>query len=266
MNTWRILTVFFGLLITAPVVILNANGYNIAFWVKKEPTTPVVAPVETIIPPRDRPEVQAMFATDQLTDARYVEITEIIPHEDLLAAQEPMPDEKLLPLYATARAPARLIRYCDEVVKTIGLACDLIHSHARDNRDGKLELTGQLSFVPSFDIGNPFDMADGALIESSIVLPHQGALLPANAPNTRIAAMEQATQICAALRADYGNCVVSAMMFEVTELWITDLEALPTGTNPQRLSIQAQFTIFADPTELNTTDLQARLAQLISPA
>lgn len=265
MNTWRILTVFFGLLITAPVVILNANGYNIALWVNKEVPAPVIEPVETITPPRDRPEVQAMFATDQLTNARYVEITEIIPHEALLAAQEPVPDEKLLPLYAAARAPARLIRYCDEVVKTIGIACDLIHSDTRDNRDGKLELTGQLAFVPSFDIGNPFDMADGALIEGSITLPHQGTLLPPNEPGTRTAAMDQATQICAALQADYGNCVVSGLMFEVTELWITDLEALPADTNPQRLSVQARFTIFADPAKLNATNLQARLEQLIGP-
>ncbi len=264
MNLWRVLTVFFGLLITAPTVILNANGHNIAFWVQEEPET--VPTPQAITPPRDRPEVQAMFAADTLTQARYIKITEVLPPAGILKAGEAAPDDTLFALYAAARAPSRLISYCTEVIATIATTCDVIHTETRENQEGKLELTGQLAFAPSFDMGDPFKLADGEMVQASVTLPYEGDLLPANEAETRTAAMGYAAEMCENLRDIYGNCMVSMVSFEVNELWITDLEALPAGTNPQRLAVQASFTIFADPAELDEAKLAKRLEDLINPA
>ncbi|WP_341366657.1 hypothetical protein [Yoonia sp. BS5-3] len=264
MNLYRIFTVFFGLLIAAPTVILNAHGYDIAFWLRDDTTTAAAAP--EIVPPIDRPELRALFSADDLNQTRYVEVTEIIPPDALLQPQETTPDPALLPLYAAARAPARLIPYCDEVVRSIGTLCDVLHTHTHETREGKLALTGQLAFLPDFDMGSPFDMEDGAITEVSVALPHSGDLLPPNEADTRVAGMQQAAAICAALKDAYGNCVLTGVMFKVEELWITDLEALPAGTNPQRLAVEARFAVFAAPGALDEDRLQQHIQTLRDPA
>lgn len=273
MTLWRVLTVFFGLLITAPTVILNANGYNIAFWVDDAARVTTTANVEQstalpapIVPPRDRPDVQAMFTTENLTAARVIKITEVIADTDLLLNGEAMPDDTLLPLYAAARTPARLIQYCTEVIATIGTTCDVIHSEAQQNQNGKWELTGHLAFIPAFDTGNPYDMEDGTFVEASIDLPHDGDLLPANDAATRKDAIAQIKSLCIQLREVVGNCAVAQVTFAVNELWITDLEALPPGTNPQRLAVQARFAVFADTTGPDEAGLLELLQNLTGPA
>lgn len=271
MTLWRVLTVFFGLLVTAPTVILHANGYNIAFWIDSKAVTETTAseasatPSDPLIPPRDRPEVKALFTTNELTGARVIQITEVIPADDLLLPGEVAPDDTLLPLYAAARAPARLIRYCTDVIATIGTACDVVQTQTHENQNGKQELTGHLAFIPAFDAGNPFDMTDGVVVEASIDLPHDGDLQPANDADTRKAAMEQVTTLCTKLRDIVGNCAVAQVTFTVHELWITDLEALPAGTNPQRLAVQARFAVFADKAGLDETGLLALLHDMTGP-
>lgn len=274
MILWRVLTLVFGLLITVPTVILHANGYNIAFWVDEEADTladPEAILEEAILevaitPPAERPEVQEMFGPDTLSQARYIKITEVLPPEEILQTDEAVPDDALFALYAEARAPSRLIDYCAEVVATIATTCDVVHTETHETQTGKLELTGQLAFAPSFDMGDPFKLDDGTMVQANVTLPHEGNLLPANEAETRTAAMAYAAELCLKLQTDYGNCMVSMVAFEVNELWLTDLEVLPEGTNPQRLAVEAGFTVFADPAQLDEAKLAERLEELTNPA
>ncbi|MEO1637842.1 MAG: hypothetical protein AAFU41_01180 [Pseudomonadota bacterium] len=198
----------------------------------------------------DGTERDATFAMDTINARRTITVSEILTRNDLFSADEQRPAEVLVPLYAEARAPALLAPYCEEVVGTLAAACNVLRTDVTETDDGKLEFTGRLGFAPSVDLGDPSTVANGTLFSATVPLPFEGDLLPAYDRPTRVAMMEQAQAVCDTLRARYGNCVLTNLRFVVTELWFTDLERLPPGTNPQRVEGRAQFTVYADETLL----------------
>lgn len=274
----RILIAIVGLIVAAPFIALNVWGINMSLWVNEvtaqneavlngETDVPVVRemPSNPLAWLRNRADVRDMFDTDTLTDSRYVAISEIVTLEDLLAADETPPAEARIPLYAAARAPARLIRYCEDIIQSIGLSCDLHYSEARENRQGKIELRGLLRFIPASPLGDPSAIENGTLIRTEAQLPYEGNLLPPNDAATRRAAMTQAQDICDQVRTRFGNCVLANVTIDVKELWITDLEALPAGTNPQRIDTLATFVVFAAQDQMNANDLRDIVRSLVTP-
>lgn len=278
MSGGKISFVIFLLILGLPVAGLNFLGTDITNWTsaitertgaiapkeaKKEPVPE--APLDDLAWMDAVAGLRESFSTDEITPERYVAVHEILTTEELLNPGEAQPDNALLDLYAAARAPARLAPYCADILETVGLVCDVIHTETLQNRQGKWELLGQLAFVPAAELGDPSTVENGQLLSARAVLPHSGDLLPANDAATRTQMLSQAQGFCDQLRAQFGNCVLSRVDFDIEELWITDLEALPAGTNPQRLETTAHFTVFADPALLDATSFSDAVATLVNP-
>ncbi|WP_108815470.1 hypothetical protein [Loktanella sp. Alg231-35] len=279
MTGLRVIMFVVGLLIATPFIALNVWGLQMTLWVD-EVTAQNEAVLngnaeDVIIPPmpetppswiRGRAEVRDTFSTEAINARRLINIEEIVAFEDLLTTDEDMPDEELHALYATARAPARLMAYCTDVLATVGTTCDIVYSSVRLNRTGKYELTGRLGFVPRAEFGDPSAVQNGEIVTARVPLPYEGNVGPANDATTRQAILLQAQALCDTLRAQLGNCVLANVTLDVRELWITDLEALPAGTNPQRLEATVGFAVYADETALNRRSFQDMLDQMVNPS
>ena len=269
--------VIFLLILGLPVVVLNYGGLNVGGWISEQtaqyiPETPdpVVPEAEIAVADpfqwlNDRPALRDTFIPNEMTAARYVQVEKILTPEELLLAGEQAPDAAFLELYAAARAPAQLIPYCSEVVATIGTSCDLVYSQARENREGKWVMDGRLAYVPAVDLGDPSAVENGQLITARATLPYSGDLRPPNDTETRAAMLTQAQAVCDTLRDQLGNCVLTRVSFDVHELWITDLEALPAGTNPQRVEASAEYTVYADPMQLDANGLTTLVSEIVNP-
>lgn len=278
MTGLRIAVIVIGLVIAAPVIALNVWGINMSLWINEmtaqnesvlngETNVSVLrnmtsSPMAWL---RGRADLAEVFATDEITDARSVTVAQILRIDDLFVAGETAPSEVFVPLYAAARAPARLSTLCEDVIASIGTACELVHSEVRRTRLGNVELVGRLAFIPAAPLGDPATVNDGALLRASIPLPFTGELRPANDAQTRRALMLQAQGICDQLRDRFGNCVLGRLSLDVRELWITDLEVLPEGTNPQRIDATASFIVYADNTVMDSSSLRDVLTELVDP-
>ena len=277
MTRGRISFLIFLLILGLPVVALNFGGLNVAGWINQQaeqfvPTTVTTATAPEETAPQDpfqwlndRPELRDVFIPNELTKARHVTVEKVLSPDELLTFGEQEPDQAFLELYAAARAPAQLIPYCAEVIATIGQSCDVIYSQAKENREGNWEMRGQLAFIPVAELGDPSTVENGQLLSTRVQLPYSGDLRPPNDADTRAEMLLQAQAVCDALRDTYGNCVLTRVIFDVHELWITDLEALPAGTNPQRVEAQAEFAVYADPMQLDTNAFADRVDALVNP-
>lgn len=273
MSKMRIIMLVIGLAVMIPMIVISLWGFTMPTIPDGTETQDEVAlnggqdlaqsmATDASNWQNEPAEIRDVFAADKFTNDRQVHITQIVDAADLLAPGEAAPDQAFLELYAAARAPARMIAFCAEIVETIGTKCDVVHTDAHQNRDGKIVLNGELSFVPSAALGDPAIVENGALASGTIALPYEGDLLPANDAEARTAAMIQAQSICDDLRTKFGNCVLTRVSFDIEELWITDLEVLPAGTNPQRLRISAAFNVYADPTEIDSSRLSKLLGEM----
>ncbi len=275
MTGLRILSFCIGIIIMLPMIAVSLWGFNMTQWVNNEVArNDAILNDAAVIPDampmptnpldwlRSRADLRDTFTRDEITSDRIVVVQEIIDDTDLLRPGETLPDPVFLELYANARAPARLIAYCPDVLSAIGTACDVLRSEVRENRNGKLVLTGHLGFRPVAVLGDPSKVQEGVLISGRVELPYSGDLRPANEPASRIKAMQDAQAICDQLRRQYGNCVLSRVSFDIDELWITDLEVLPPGTNPQRLRTSATFKVYADSATLDHLSLMEQLHEM----
>ena len=275
----RIGIVIMGLIFAAPFIALNVWGMNMSMWANEMfGQTQAIIDGDDVIPQvrempanpllwlRARVDLRDTFAADRLTNERVVIIEEVVTPEELLNAGEAMPDEAFIELYAAARAPARLIPYCADILATIGSTCDVIYVETRETRDGKLELSGKLAYVPTVALGDPSTVENGKLISTRISLPYEGQIRPANDVERRQELINQAQGICDVIREQLGNCVMTQLHLDVVELWITDLEALPAGTNPQRLGATARFAVYADETKVDRTALHDLVAGIVNPS
>ncbi|MFO8126786.1 hypothetical protein [Yoonia sp.] len=277
MKRGRISFLIFLLILALPVVALNFGGFNVGGWISERtdqfmPQTAVPAAEAEAAPEdpfqwlNDRPDLRDTFIPNEMTQARYVTVEKVLSAEELLNDGEQAPEDAFLGLYAAARAPAQLIAYCAEVIATIGTTCDLTHTQTRENREGKWVMNGRLSFIPSSDLGDPSLVENGQLLSARAVLPQEGDLRPPNNAETRAAMLSQAQTLCDRLRDEFGNCVLTRVSLDVHELWITDLEVLPAGTNPQRLEATAEFTVYVDPMQVDATGFADLVAEIVNPA
>ncbi|WP_019954488.1 hypothetical protein [Yoonia vestfoldensis] len=214
---------------------------------------------------RDRSALRDTFGTETLSAQRVVAITIILPVAELLAADESLPDPIRLPLYAAARAPARMIRYCDDVITRFATACDVARTSSQVLPDGRIEISADLAYIPATFPGDPVNVINGAFFTVAVPLhdmPDRDK--PVFNAAARIDAMRTAQELCDAVRNAFGNCVVSRLELATAELWITDLERLPAGTNPQRLRATAEITVYANQSETSDERLRDVLGLLAS--
>ncbi len=229
-----------------------------------EPVAPAALPRDPLQYMRDRSTLRSLFSTEDLTSDRTITITELVTIGDILASGESTPDLSRVPLYAAARAPMRMARHCDDVIAGFGLACEVLATSTRLLEDDRVEMTAELAYIPAAELGDPRDVGNAAFFTAEVALDADARLLPPFEPDTRLAAMRKAQAICDRLREDFRNCVVSDLRLLTEELWITDLERLPPGTNRQRLSASATVTVYADQTWTNDADFATAVQTLAS--
>jgi len=205
----------------------------------------------------DRGELRDTFAIDALTGQRSIVVTEWIEPADLLAAGEPLPDPTHLALYAHARAPQRMARYCAEVIAAFGTACDVMRTEAQFPATGPTTISAHLAYIPAGNMGDPDLVKNGAFFSvPARLFDMRDHEKPPFDSDSRIAAMQKAQDICDSLRESYGNCVVSRLDLRPVEIWHIDLERLPPGTDPIRLDATAIIKIYADKTQTANDELR----------
>lgn len=277
MKRGRISFIVFLVILFGPVVALNFGGFNIASVLSERAAATSSASMmpnlmrDQATPDSDtwlnaRPELRDIFTLDERTPARSITIEEIVTTEDFFFDGEDIPQNSLIALYAAARAPARLSGYCAEVIATLGLSCDVIRAETHQNGKGDWVMTGQLAFVPAADLGDPAAVKNGQIFSTKVLLPYAGDLRPENAATSRAEILTQAQGFCDSLRQQLGNCVLTNVTFEVSELWITDLEVLPAGTNPMRVEATAEFTVYADEMTTDQNSFAERVTALVNPS
>ena len=270
----------FLLLLVGPVIALNFGGFDLSTILRDRapasaPTTSSASLVPGLGTTQEpavqntwlnrRPELRDIFIADERTPARAIVIEEVASLEELFSEGEDIPSSSMIALYATARAPARLSGYCAEVIATIALSCEVLHTQTHQNPEGDWVMSGRLGFVPAAPLGDPSSVRNGQVFSAKALLPFEGNLRPANIALSRAEMLTQAQDICDRLRDQLGNCVLTNVTFDVHELWITDLEVLPAGTNPLRVEATAEFTVYADATTLDQTGFEERVAALANP-
>jgi hypothetical protein len=230
----------------------------------EESVEPVTLPRDPLQYLRDRAALRDMFSTETLTPGRTVTVTENVAIADILATDEALPDRSRIPLYAAARAPMWMARHCEEVIADFGLACDVTATSVRPLDDDRIELSATLAYIPAAALGDPRDAGNAAFFTADVMLIDTARLLPPFDADNRSAAMRKAQAICDRLREEFGNCVVTDLQLLTEELWITDLERLPPGTNSQRLTASAKVTVYADQTWTDETQLHDIVQELAS--
>jgi len=276
MIKWRLGAALVGLIIFSPIIVLNIWGVRMSLWVnevtefndnsragtaKTQQAPPMPSsPMDWF---RNRAELKNSFSLDELNKARIVTVSVSVTIDDVLADGETAPEQVYEPLYVEARAPAYLMQFCRDVLATIGSECVVSNTRTNPAKDGTFTMSGDLRYLPSYDLGQP-EKQDGAkLLYVGVELAGRSTKdLPVNGAVARRGYLNNSASICAALTAEYGNCVVSSVNLMIFELGDFDLRSLPEGTQPERLDARVRFSVFAPNTPDTVDALRARVDQL----
>jgi len=277
MIKWRLGAALVGLILLSPIIVLNVWGVRMSLWMnddiefaekRREGTvTADQAPVMPTSPMawfRNRAELKNSFSPDELNKARTVTVSADVTIDDLLADGEAAPEQVYEPLYIEARAPVFLMQFCRDVLATIGSECVVNNTKTKQTTDGTFSMSGDLRYLPSYDLGQP-EKQDGAKLLSVVAdLAGQRAKdLPVNGAIARKDYLNNSASICAALTAEYGNCVVSDVNLVTVELDDYALRSLPEGTEPERLDAWVRFSVYAPDTPDTVDALSARVKELV---
>lgn len=129
----------------------------------------------------------------------------------LLAEGEAMPRDALLPLYALLRTPRATERFCADTLAEFARSCVVEKVAVSDVNDGMLSVRTDFIYEPNYDIGDiASEHADG----------HNSAFIPSTAPPAAYAEPEgrrawlaKTLELCALVRAEFGNCAVDVTGF-----------------------------------------------------
>lgn len=267
-----------GLILLTPLIVLNFWGARMSLWVNEEiqfnedlragtvqsedaPVAPT-SPMEWF---RDRSTLKNTFSPDALNEDRIVSISVIVEIEELLAPGEIRPEDVFLPLYAEARAPRYLMQFCQDVLVTLGSGCAVQTSKTSINRDGLIEISGSLAYVPGYEMGKPQKQEGAKLISTGLSMASRSdAELPENDSVSRQAYLGKAEEICADLRILYGSCVVTRVGLNAVMLRDNQLQKLPDGTAPERLGAWIEISVYAVDTDEVNAEILSRLEALTS--
>lgn len=189
------------------------------------------------------------FNPTELTRERYVSYKFEMPFESLLKSGENAPDPAFKELYALARVPQTVMSRCPEILQHLGSKCDVAQTSATISRDGTARLSGQLHYVPSYEMGDPSTVSNGKLISARTRLIKQRELR--NTPENRAVVFGRALDVCAKLRALIGNCVISSINMDVS-----------SQGRIETLSATAHFDVYADSSQYRRDSLKSELDQI----
>lgn len=181
---------------------------------------------------RNRSELNETFSTDELNHRRKVSYEISVPFVDLLNPGEAAPDEVFRDVYASARAPARIMAFCPELLETLALRCDVTGTSARIDRDGTARIEGDLVYLPAYRMGDPSTVQNGDVFSARARLSQHE-----DSREGRAGAIGQALTVCDALRETFGNCVLTSLSAR---------KRLDGSSDPY-----AEFTVYANKAEHN---------------
>lgn len=152
-------------------------------------------------------EVTALYGTLDITPNRRISVRTELPFADMLAPVEAMPAPPLRTLYATLRASRFLMPLCRETLGQLAAACAVGPFAAEVNTGADYAvLTGDLHYLPGYDTGDPWSVANSVIRRATVALPAAGF---ADGPEGRRAVYTEARRLCDAIRARFGNCVIA---------------------------------------------------------
>ena len=236
MKGWTLIKHVILLVIASPFVALNVWGAKMSIW-SSQVTASNNAHLEGRSDSIEVPNMPASplawfsenktlrqtFSADGLNLKRTIKITDFLDFEDVLKHGEPAPQHVMRDLYVAARLPNYAMRYCDDVIATIGYRCVVLETeldvHERDNWPGKkYRISATLGYAPNYDFGTPSD-TNGAELENVIVYlvnSNTPENRPLNTETNRRKLLNHARSFCDELRDQYGACVVSNVGFTFT--------------------------------------------------
>jgi len=246
MGIWYIPATIWGLQVTkASSEMVSGDGSAMGTLLKGP------APLSLL---RDKRTERNFFSPDELTKRRYVSITHVVPFSELLAPGELQPDPAFHQLYATARAPGILMRYCPEILGKMATKCGVLIYEADFTRDGLVEISGSLSYVPAYEMGDLSKVNNGEVILArSRILRDQDM---ENTKETRALAITEALALCAELRGSVGPCVIS-------NLNISSRRNRHDREAPPMIDARVSFAVYADKTQHRHESLNARLEEIV---
>ncbi|UWR24554.1 hypothetical protein [Sulfitobacter sp. S190] len=201
------------------------------------------APVRWI---RGRKEMRAYYDMAQFSKRRTVRVQFERRFDSLLAEGEAAPDPALHLLYAKARAPQLLTTFCAELLVGYASSCLVGEADARLRDGGRVDLSGSLQIVPRFHPGAVADVENGEFIKVYADLALNAAR--EFTPETRALMSRRAVALCAALRAEFGNCVVGNLQLRTQGRG-------PDAARTYTMQASAQLVVYADRIRVGKDDV-----------
>lgn len=259
----RLLKIIIFLVVFSPIIVLNVWGFRTTMWMQNI-TKPAASPEAAgtgdakfvAIPQRpvspwewfsNKMSVSKTFNRDKLNDSRSVSFSSFLTWEDLLQDGEATPEDAYLLLYASARGPRYMNRFCAEVLTTIGTRCIVGSASAEDQDNGSIKLSAQLYYTPDYETGTPQSKTGGQLHTPYYRFPRRdsSSKSSANTLENRAAYIKQTKNLCRHLKLKFGNCVIKSIDFSVRQLRDQQPNSMPKNTPSEVISVSARFSIFS---------------------
>ena len=281
MNKWRIATIIVGLIIASPLIALNYWGFQMSMWTGKVvaandaaingetesleiPAIPT-SPLDWL---RGKVDKSKNFDTEGLNSGRRITVSERIEFADILNDGEQPPEDEFKPLYVEARAQQFLSSYCYPALASIATRCAVRTSETRQNRDGTYTVSGDLTYVPNYDLGKPQTTKGGGFVRVHNAFDRSVKRLdlPEYSDASKSAYLTEAKNVCARIKIQYGNCIATSINFSVVDV-SNDLDrANIVGQAAKRLRASALFEVYTldnrekrDELDAFVTDLWAEM-------
>ena len=277
MNRWKVATYVIRLIFAAPFLYLMWWGYQMSSYTHEMQ----VASEQALLGEGGGQEMPVMpespfaFFTKTidrrqstsetgLNNNRVISVEEHLTIFDVLRDGEEPPLEEFHALYMTARAPARMIEYCEEALGTLATRCGILRTESRALRKGGFQVRARIAYAPTYEIG-PTETIGGEFVFTILDLtPQDVKELPAKSSAVRAQYTTQALQICDRLRDLYGSCVIEDLSFDDSIYNPRMLENMPANTDPIRLRVRARFAVFTIDTREERKLLEDRTKEIIA--
>lgn len=196
----------------------------------------------------NRKELAETFSPDDLNGRRYVLLSVNMPFEDLLNPGEDAPKEAFRDLYAEARAPAHIQRFCAELLGHLATRCDVTNTGG-SVRDGIATMSGWLMYAPAYDMGDPSAVSNGEMFTGHGTLAGRDELTVSD--ESRAIILSRALAVCDGLREVYGNCIVGSLNVQA-------------NSRSDSYAVSASFDVYADISTTTRDSFKAEVDRIVA--
>lgn len=271
-----------SLVVMAPIIALNVWGARMSIWGAQMqganqaimngetdvqiPELPFSSVLSLVRGVRDRAELARVFNPTELNKSRTVSFTDSVSLDDLLLPDEAAPAADSRQLYANARAPRYMMRHCEEIFASLGQRCQVISTDVSEEQNGRFTLRASLAYVPDYDIGTPANAEGAEMLRLYIRAPNifEKQRITIDTYQNRVMYLLVAEAACAAVRAQYGNCVVGEVSLRSTEL--SDWERGKLGDVPAGRAFDAVFRIRVFAPKAASGEIEAMVNKTLAEA